>query len=311
MPYFHATAVFESRGTSLEEAERAAAALFASLRHPRVHYYEHDTGGGLGPYPPAKSVYFTTIADFDVDAYTEEKAVDIVEEVLDTLSDEEVQYLGHGVVPGSQRVQPAQRTQPEDERKTEQKTRAEQGGQDEHGGKGRRSRGRRRRRGGEREVEGGPEERPQESGPSVPAEEPAPVFTESSAPAIEAPRVEVPIKTKIITRSISEEPAPSTAAPQPEELSPLPPPPRSSALMRVTLRVHIRATELVRPTNESLLPDREDLISLAIAEARRRHPELPASVTPESTISPLPAADQLLTLTWHYDTPVPSVAEAT
>jgi len=302
MPYFHATAVFESRGTSLEEAERTAAALLTALRHPHIQYYEHDTGGGLGPYPPSKSLYFTTVADFDVEAHTEEKAVDAVEEVLDSLSSEEVQYLGHGIVPGNQRVQPQQRTQPEDERKSEKKVQAEQGGQEEHGGKGRRSRGRRRGRGRERETDGGSEERPQESSP--PPEEPVPVLAASSAPAVEAP-----IKTRTISRAISEEPASSVSTSESEELGLLPPPTRSSAVMRVTLKVNLRATELARPIYGSLLPDHRELISLALAEARRRHPELPANVAPEATTSSLPAGDQLLTLTWHYEAPVPSASE--
>jgi len=81
--------------------------------------------------------------------------------------------------------------------------------------------------------------------------------------------------------------------------------------MRVTLKVNFRATELVRSTSGPPLPDQGELISLAIGEARRRHPELPANVAPEATASPLPAGDQLLTLTWHYDAPVPSASEET
>ena len=79
MAHFHITAVFETRGASQTEAERVAAAVLPSLRHPRMHYYEHDTSGGLGPYPPSQSLYFTTIAEFDAEAYTEEKAVEMAE----------------------------------------------------------------------------------------------------------------------------------------------------------------------------------------------------------------------------------------
>ena len=86
MPYFHATAVFEPRGASVEEADRTAAAFFKTIRHPRVRYYEHDTSGGLGTSQKTDSPYFTVIADFDVEAGNEESATDIVEEVLDALS---------------------------------------------------------------------------------------------------------------------------------------------------------------------------------------------------------------------------------
>ena len=109
MAYFHATAVFETRGASQEEADRVAVAVFKSVRHPRVHFYEHDINGGIGPFPPGKSLYFTTIAEFDVEASREEQAGEIADEVLDVLSTEAVHYLGLGVVPGSQRVSPEQR----------------------------------------------------------------------------------------------------------------------------------------------------------------------------------------------------------
>jgi len=80
--------------------------------------------------------------------------------------------------------------------------------------------------------------------------------------------------------------------------------------MRVTLSVTLHASELPVPTNGSTLPDQAELIALATAEARRRHPELPADITPESEVMSQPWGDTVLTLTWHYDVPVPSAIDA-
>jgi hypothetical protein len=80
--------------------------------------------------------------------------------------------------------------------------------------------------------------------------------------------------------------------------------------MRVTLTVTLRASELPRLTNGPTLPEQQELLDLAMAEARRRHPELPVDVTPECEIKSLPWGDALLALTWHYDVPVPSAEDA-
>jgi hypothetical protein len=79
--------------------------------------------------------------------------------------------------------------------------------------------------------------------------------------------------------------------------------------MRVTLAVTVRAFELTQRTNGAGVSDQQELTALAITEARRRHPELPADVAPVLQFSPLPQGDTLLTLTWHYDVPVPSASE--
>lgn len=304
MAYFHVTAVFETRGASQEEADRTAVAVFNSIRHPRVHFYEHDTNGGLGPFPPGKSLYFTTIAEFDVEASREEQAGEIADEILDTLSTEAAQYLGLGIMPGSQRVSPEQRRAPEEELPEESEAQAEQE-EDDPEGKGRRPRGRRRKRGPEREA------RPREERHHEEEEPPAPVRILPSAS---------PVGVEVVTL------APPAAAPpavqslredQPRTVSiselivdtpPPPPPPRSSASMRVTLTVNIRASELPRSEERTL--DHRELIALACEEARRRHPELPADVIPESATSSLPAGDTLLLLTWHFDRPIPSASEA-
>ncbi len=80
--------------------------------------------------------------------------------------------------------------------------------------------------------------------------------------------------------------------------------------MRVTLTVTLHASELPLPTNGSAWPEQQELLRMATAEARRRHPELPAEVTPECEVVSLPWGDTLLALTWHYDVPVPSSADA-
>ncbi|NOT58092.1 MAG: hypothetical protein HOP18_26100 [Deltaproteobacteria bacterium] len=333
MAYFHATAVFETRGASQEEADRAAGAAFKSVRHPRVHFYEHDTNGGLGPFPPGKSLYFTTIAEFDVEASREEQAGEIADEVLDALSTEAAQYLGLGIVPGSQRVSPEQRLTPEEEPAEEEPDAdvAELEEPEERDGKGRRPRGRRRKRGSEREARPLVEERGHEEEPPAPVrilppERPAGVEVVSLEPAVVPPpvaralREEQPPVVSISTLNID---APRTVsisaqnidAPQTVSLSDLfveaaPPiaPPRSSAKMRVTLTVNVKASELAKSDERPL--DDSELLALACAEARRRHPELPADVAPESTTSSLPAGDTLFLLTWHFDRPIPSASDA-
>jgi hypothetical protein len=345
MAYFHATAVFETRGASQEEADRAAVAAFKSVRHPRVHFHEHDTNGGLGPFPPGKSLYFTTIAEFDVEASREEQAGEIADEVLDALSTEAAQYLGLGIVPGSQRVSPEQHLTPEEEPPEEEPDAyaVEQEEPEERDGKGRRPRGRRRKRGPEREARPPVEEHSQEEdAPAPPARRVPPaipagvevveISTPSApppvAPVAPAPREEQP-RTVTLSELNIEAPRPVTIeaprtvaistlnidAPQTISLSDLfveaaPPvaPPRSSAMMRVTLTVNIRASELARSDERSLADS--ELLVLASKEARRRHPELPADVAPESTISPLPAGDMLFLLTWHFDRPIPSASDA-
>ena len=50
-------------------------------------------------------------------------------------------------------------------------------------------------------------------------------------------------------------------------------------------------------------------LPLATAEARRRHPELPGDIAPESDMTSLPWGDTVLTLTWSYDVKVPSATD--
>jgi hypothetical protein len=313
MPYFHATAVFEARGSSPEEADRTATALFKTIRHPRIRYYEHDTSGGISTAPQSDSLYFTVIADFDVEAGNEESATDLVEEVFDFLSNETVHYFTHGITSGEQRVRPEPRAQHRAERPPAREAQAEQGDREERGGRKRGTRGRGRRRGGAREAE------------EIREEEPEGVLTsslpEERADSSQEERVETSVATVALSPEVSEEgtttvevrvqtPEPPLPTPATVEAEPLLSPPRSSAAMHVTLTVTLHASELALPTNGSTLPEQSELSGLAMAEARRRHPELPAESIPECKVASLPWGDTLLTLTWHYDVPVPSSTEA-
>lgn len=305
MAHFHITAVFETKGTSQAEAERVAATAFSALRHPRMHYYEHDTSGGLGPYPPSQSLYFTTIAEFDVEAYTEEKAVELAEDTLDRLSTDDLQYLGHGIIPGTQRVHAKDRRKSqEEERSTASDVDERPDEREEPRGKGRRpQRGRGRGRKPERrdnEGEAGVQERTAETEEVTPAFASVDITPGAGEPSPVRPspaRVVRETPTPLVSPIVVEEPAP-----------PPPPPARSSAAMRVTLTVAIRASEVAQSSDQTATMDNE-LIALAVAEARHRHPELPATVDPDATITPLPAGDRLISLTWHYQSPVPSAAE--
>jgi len=273
-----------------------------------MHYYEHDTSGGLGPYPPGRSLYFTTMAEFDVEAYTEEKAVELAEDLLDRFSTEDIQYLGHGIIPGTQRVQLEDRRGPrEEERRTAAEPDEEQNGREERGSKGRRpQRGRGRgRKPGRRDTES---DINVEEQATEPARETANEVLESVSvdltPEAREPDSVPPPRVRVVR----DEPVPVISPLEVEEVVPPPPPPRSSAAMRVTLTVNLRASEVAQ-SQDHPVPAEEELVNLAIAEARQRHPELPAEISPDSAISSLPAGDRLISLTWYYQSPVPSAAE--
>ena len=106
MPNFHALAVFEAYGSSNEEIQEAVSSLFASLSHQRVRYYEHEMSEGPnGAASTRDTLHCMVFVDCDVDAYTEEKAVDFANDALDHLSTPDCQYLALGLVPGRPRVQ--------------------------------------------------------------------------------------------------------------------------------------------------------------------------------------------------------------
>ena len=308
MAHFHITAVFETRGTSQAEAERVAAAAFPLLRHPRMRYYEHDTSGGLGPYPPSQSLYFTTIAEFDVEAYTEEKAVELAEDVLDRFSTDTIHYLGHGIIPGDQRVQLEDHKSHEEAHRSSSELDDGQDEREEQRGKGRRpQRGRGRgRKPGRRDNESDTDtvERTPETVREATGVAPGSTPIDTTSPAGESTAVQPPP-----ARVVREAPVPLAPPVVFEDMTPPSPPPRSSTEMRVTLTVNLRASEVTQSHDQGGSED-EELIALAVAEARRRHPELPTDVAPDSATSPLPGGDRLIALTWRYQSPVPSAAEA-
>lgn len=293
MPYFHALAVFEVRETAAEAADRALTALLKAVRHPRILLYEHEVGGGLELSPPGKATYFPVFADFDVEAQNEERAADLLEEVLADLSTDTVQFFAVGVTPGERRV--VQKVPPEEER------RPEQGGRAERSGKGRRSRGRGKQREAPQEAEA-----LQEAAPVPTAEQ------EAAAPetSVEAPMAAAPESARAEARptAVARAAPPSPAGPAEGEILL---PPRSSPSMHVTLSVSFHVAELLPQFNGSVLPEQQELLALAMAEARRRYPELPVGLTPDSELVAHPWGETILTLTWRYEVPVPSAAETT
>ncbi len=306
MSYFHATAVFEARGTSLEEADRIAASLFKSLRHNRIHYYEHDVTACSGPYPSSKSLYFSIIAEFDVDAYNEDRAGELTDEILETLATDDVQFIAFGLTPGEQRIQPVERApQVEPELEKPQEAGAETGEAEERKGKKRSSRGRGRKRKDDRETDGGREAQAEDSTETVAGGD---VAVEPTVEREERPASELfaPI---VVTPEAEQKPALDIRPLVQEEELPATPPPRSSAAMQITLSMSFRASEFGLPTPDLGALDQEAFLARATVEARSRHPELPLDVVPIHEISPLPWGEVVLRLTWQYPVPVPSATE--
>lgn len=308
MPYFHATAVFEVNGTSLDNAERTAGALFKSFRHRRVHYHEHDVTAGTNSPSDSRVLYFSVIAEFDIDAGNEERAVDVAEEVLEALATDDVQFIAFGLTQGEQRVQVAERPDQEERKSARpQEAREESDEEEDRRGKRRTPRGRGRRRKGEREEEPSREEA---DVPALAAE-----LGESSQAKItlEAPTQEEnsTTATEAIAPVSAGQPDAGAASAQLEVLEETPPlpPPRSSASMRVTVTLSFRARELGLQTNGVGALDQEEFLARAIAEARSRHPELPLDAPFTHEIVVRPWGETVLTLTWAYDVPVPSASE--
>lgn len=312
MPYFHATAVFEASGTSLEDADRTVGALFRSFRHRRIHYHEHDVTAGAVASPSARTLHFSVIAEFDVEAASEERAGEMTEEALEALATDEVQFIAFGLTQGEQRVRPAERPEREEEsdRKQEARGAGEEG--EEPKGKKRSPRGRGRRRKPEREAEIVHEEEPEGSALAAEPVETIRRKTEQEMSEREG-RVE-----GVETEAVAPVAAPPTEsllqtglAPTQVEVreeAPAVPPPRSSASMHVTLTMSFRAKELGFQNGVGAL-DQEEFLSRAIAEARARHPDLPTEAAPTHEIAVRPWGEHVLTLTWAYDVPVPSASE--
>ena len=291
MPNFHAVAVFEACGSSTEEIQAAVSSLFESLSHQRVRYHEHELSEGPSAAPAGKNFYCMVFVDCDVDAYTEEKALDFANDAFEHISTETCQYLAFGLVPGRQRVQRRREREEASDADTNERGRRRRGTQ----GRGR------RRRDDQEDGRGARQETDQtqatpgeaavipESEPSEPPPAPEP---EIQAVEVEPEEVEAPTELEVDIEA-GEPPAP---------------PPRSSAAMQVTVTVKLRASELKDSLNGEA--PQQDLVQMAIAEARNRHPEVPADVAPESESIPLPGGDTLLLLTWKYPAPVPSSKES-
>ena len=289
MPNFHALAVFEACGSSTEEIQATVSSLFASLSHQRVRYHEHELSEGPSAAPAGKNFYCMVFVDCDVDAYTEEKALDFANDAFEYIATETCQYLAFGLIPGRQRVQ--RRREEASDADTNERGRRRRGTQ---------GRGRRRRDDQDRDR-GGPQETEQiqvSQGESAAPPEPEPSET---PPAPEPERQAVEVEPEEVE-------APTELEIDVEAGGPPPPPPRSSAAMQVTVTVKLRASELKDSLNGEA--PQQDLVQMAIAEARNRHPEVPADIAPESESIPLPGGDTLLSLTWKYPAPVPSSKES-
>ena len=265
----------------MEETDQAAASLLTSVSHRRLRYCEHETVPGTAGLAGGPA-YFTVFADFDVEAYTEEKAAELVDEVLDAVSTDDLQYFSHGLVSGEQRVQRSQPAAEDEEQEADDAPRARRSG---------RRRGT-RGRGSESRAE------PSAVSPTEPQDSPAASDADQDRPPLAAPADDLGLEEIPVDAPPEEIPV------EPEVL--LNPPSRSSASMQVKTSVTLRASELELPANGDAAPSSDELIALATTEARRRHPDLPADTAPESDVALLPWGETVLTLTWSYDVPVPS-----
>ena len=308
MPNFHALAVFDACGPSTENIQEAVSSLFDAFSHPRVRYHEHEMSEGPGNSAPDKS-YCMVFVDCDVDAYTEEKALDFANDAFEHISTETCEYLALGLIPGRQRVQ----------RRGEESSETDA---DERGGRRRSTRGRGRRRRDDQERDEGTR---QETGQTqVRAAAARPAAETNETPRVEAPRVETPRVQKQQNQDIRAleadlevepevEPVEAPTELEVEASEPSAPPPRSSHAMQVTVTVKLRASELQAASqdasNDEAPPTPDDLVRMAVTEARNRHPEVPADVAPESESTSLSGGDTLLSLTWKYPAPVPSSKE--
>ena len=228
MPYFHAVALFEGRGSSFDETDQAVVSLLASISHRRLRYYEHETTEG--PHSGRAAASFVIFADFDVEAYTEEKASDLVDEVLDAVSTDDIQYFSHGLLSGEQRVPSARQAPAKDEQnerddQNEQNEQNERDDQDE--GRDRRSSRGGRRRGTRGRGRGQADEAAiaptaiQETLPETPEAEPVPVVDSPHIDPLidEAAPAGAPILTQHSDES-AEQIQPAQSA-QPDELNEL------------------------------------------------------------------------------------------
>ena len=345
MPDFHVLAVFEAGGSSPDEIQENVATLFDSLSHQRVRYYEHELSeGSSAPSSSGGRHYYMVFADFDVDAHTEDKAMDFAGDALDYISTDACQFLVLGIVPGKQRVQPKHeeaRQSDQDERggrrrsprgrgrlesqereaipadpvrEASEAARDEPADQDERGVRRRGPRGRGRGRRGRQEnqerevISADPALETPEAALSEPASQDEPVSRTNVVPLPESEVSSLEMEPSSVDAASGQA---EQAGHEEEGASSKPPPPsRSSGSMRVTVTVKLRASELTDTPYGDTTAQPQDLIPQAIAEARRRNPEVPVDVLPESELTPLPGGDTLFSLTWKYAAAVPSAKDA-
>ena len=336
MPNFHALAVFDACGPSTENIQEAVSSLFDAFSHPRVRYHEHEMSEGPGNSVPDKS-YCMVFVDCDVDAYTEEKALDFANDAFEHISTETCEYLALGLIPGRQRVQRRGEESSEtdaDERggRRHVQRRGEESSEtdaDERGGRRRSTRGRGRRRRDDQERDEGARQETGQTQVREAAARPAAETNETprvqkqqkqdiralEVEPVETPRVQRQQKQDIraLEADLEVEPVEAPTELEVEASEPSAPPPRSSHAMQVTVTVKLRASELQAASqdasNDEAPPTPDDLVRMAVTEARNRHPEVPADVAPESESTSLSGGDTLLSLTWKYPAPVPSSKE--
>ena len=119
MPHFHAVALFESRGSSFEDMDQTIASLLSSVSHRRLRYYEHETTEGPETPRRTPSILWSLLSSMSRRT-PRKKPQNLVDEVLDDISTEEVQYFTHGLLPGKQRVRQARRASPQDDEQDNQ-----------------------------------------------------------------------------------------------------------------------------------------------------------------------------------------------
>ena len=335
MPNFHALAVFEASGASTEDVQAEVSSLRGSLSHQRVRYYAHEMSES--PNVSAANagwVHCMVFVDCDVDAHTEEKAMELAEDVFDRVSTRTCTYLALGLLSGRQRVSP----QREEASATATRSDADHDERRERQSRGRRRGGRRgqgRRRGADDRPS---EERRRESDAAADRPRPSRSATRDEAavratPEADSTQAAAPVEPAVAAADPDSRPEPAREAAPPthdetldavdagahvddaptelevalDSTAPAGPLQRSSNAMQITVTVKLRASELTADTEASAAGvDEAELLRLAVSEARGRHPEVPADVAPECESAPLPGGDSLLSLTWKYPAPVPS-----
>ena len=260
--------------------------------------------------------------------------------MLYAVSTDAIQYFSHGLLPGEQRVRPARRTsaQEDQEEQNDQNDQEEGRGQrSSRGGRRRGTRGRGRGQTDEAVIASAvtdetlpdaaeaetvrPSNAPHADLPvdaTAPTEAPeALIVTEQSYEQDQQDQLnaqdsqdgQLEQVEQVEQNDQVEQDEPTDLIEIPLDLDydlPAVPPVRSSPAMQTKTSVTLRASELGFSPNKETLPGEEELIVLATAEARRRHPALPGDTAPESEITTLPWGDVVLTLTWSDDIPVPS-----